>query len=98
MDYWRTAAQGLAVEQAAYQESLSHLDSARQSLEGLADREALRRAEREWEISRGSVLMVSEGYPAAETERAFVRAAQLADILGDEARSFGVVAGAAVAT
>jgi hypothetical protein len=42
--------------------------------------------------------MVSEGYPAAETERAFVRAAQLADILGDEARSFGVVAGAAVAT
>jgi len=42
--------------------------------------------------------MVSEGYPAAETERAFVRAAKLADILGDQARSFGVVAGAAVAT
>jgi hypothetical protein len=55
-------------------------------------------AQGELEISRGSVLMVSEGYPAAETERAFVRAAKLADILGDQARSFGVVAGAAVAT
>ena len=92
LEYWRAAAQ-LAVEQSAYQESLSHLDAARQSLEGLADRDMLRRAELELEIARGGVLMVSEGYLAKETERAFARAAEIAEVLGDQSRLFAALRG-----
>lgn len=92
VDYWQSAAHS-ALEQSAYPESLSHLDSALQTLDNLPDRSVLRETELDIQIARGGVLMVSAGYLEGETKVAFTRARDLSLQLGDQRKKFAALRG-----
>ena len=89
---WRRAGQR-AVERFANVEAVGHLRHALDLLRTLPDTEARQRQELELQTTLGAVLMAAEGYAAPEVERAYARARELCEQLGDESQLFAVVRG-----
>ena len=85
VDYLQLAGQQ-AAQQSAYEEAITHLTAAIELLASLPDSPARMRQELMLQISLGATLMTPMGYGALETKRAYTRAWELCQQVGEPAQ------------
>ncbi|MGH7390164.1 MAG: AAA family ATPase [Candidatus Rokuibacteriota bacterium] len=90
--YWQRAGQR-ALERSANIEAIGHVRRALELLRARADTTERARQELQLQTTLGSVLMAAEGYAAPEVERAYGRARELCEQLGDESQLFTTLRG-----
>jgi class 3 adenylate cyclase/predicted ATPase len=90
--YWQSAAQR-AVERSASLEAISHATKGLECIANFPDEPSRVRQELALQIVMGLALMSIKGYGAAETEKAYARARELSERLGDPAQHFQVLRG-----
>jgi class 3 adenylate cyclase/tetratricopeptide (TPR) repeat protein len=93
IDYWQKAGQ-IALARPAYQEAISHLNTAIASIRTLTEDLAWWERELSLQIQLGQALMASAGYGAEPTAEAFARAKELVEKIGDTPNRFPVLYGA----
>jgi class 3 adenylate cyclase/predicted ATPase len=90
--YWQRAGQR-AVERSANVEAIGHMQKAPELVGTRPDTAERSLAELELQTTLGSVLMAVDGYAAPEVERAYDRARELCEQLGDESKLFSTLRG-----
>jgi class 3 adenylate cyclase/predicted ATPase len=90
--YWQRAGQR-AVERSANAEALGHLTRALELARGAPATVDMLRKELELQTTLGAVLMASKGYAAPEVERAYGRARELCEQLGEPSQLFATLRG-----
>lgn len=92
VDYCQLAS-GAALERYARHEAAAFLTKGLQLLQRLPDSPDRRQQELEFNVTHGTVLIGAKGYAAPETERAYRRAWELCQQLGDTPQRFPVLDG-----
>ena len=92
VEYLQLAGQQ-AVQRSAHAEAISHLTTALESLTALPDTPERLRQELLLQITLGPVLMATRGPAAPEVERAYTRARELCQQLGETPQLFSVLWG-----
>ncbi len=92
--YWHRAGQQ-AVEQSAMAEAVTQLSRGLELLLGLPESSERERQELEQQVTLGVALLAARGQPAAETGRAYTRARELSERLGETRQLLRVLYGLA---
>jgi predicted ATPase len=92
VDYLYLAGQQ-AVQRSANAEAMSHLTKALELLATLPDTPERSRQELNLQITLGSVLFAARGWASPDTERAYTRARELCEHIGETAQLFPVLYG-----
>jgi len=90
--YWQRAGQR-AVERSANAEAMRHLTRALELVRGGPQTAGAQRKELELQTTLGGVLMAAKGYAAPEVERAYARARELCEQLGETSQLFATLRG-----
>ena len=90
--YWQRAGQR-AVERSANAEAIGHLSRALALVQGGPDTDDALRKELELQTTLGAVLMAAKGYAAPDVERAYARARELCEQLGETSQLFATLRG-----
>jgi class 3 adenylate cyclase/predicted ATPase len=90
--YWQRAGQR-AIERSANAEAIGHLGRALDLVRAGADTSEARRKELELQTALGAVLMAAKGYAAPDVERAYARARDLCEQLGETSQLFATLRG-----
>jgi predicted ATPase len=92
--YWRQAGQR-AAQRSAYVEAISHFTKGLELLQTLPDTPERAQQELTLQIALGTALVATKGYAALETTRAYARARQLCQQVGETPQLFPVLGGLA---
>jgi predicted ATPase len=90
--YWRNAGE-IAIRRSANLEAIDHLNKALEMLQTLPKKPELVEKELELQIALGPALMAIKGYTAPEVEKAFARARDLCQQLGETPQLFAILRG-----
>jgi predicted ATPase len=90
--YWQTAGQR-SIEHSAYVEAIAQLSKALELLQALPDTPERTRQELDLQTALGPVLIATRGYAAPEVEKAYVRARELCQQVGETPQLFPVLHG-----
>ncbi len=90
--YWRNAGE-IAIRRSANLEAIDHLNKALEMLQTLPEKPELVEKELELQIALGPALMAIKGYTAPEVEKAFARARDLCQQLGETPQLFAILRG-----
>ena len=90
--YWHKAGQR-AIQRSANIEAISHLTKGLEILKTLPDTPERTQQELDLQIALGPALIVTKGYGATEVEKAYVRARELCQQVGETLQLFRVLAG-----
>src|SRR5262249_43031865 len=90
--YWQYAGQR-ATERSAYVEAIRHLTTGLEVLAALSDTPARAQYELTLHLALGAPLVATRGWGAAEVERAYTRARELCQQVGQTPQLFPVLAG-----
>jgi predicted ATPase len=90
--YWQRAGQH-ALQGSAHEEAIAHLRQGLALLERLPDTPARQQQELDLQVALGPALMVTNGFGAPEGERAYARARELCEQIGDTPQLFPVLRG-----
>ena len=92
IEYWHKGGQ-LAIRRSTMAEAVALLDNGLDALQGLPEGEERDRQELELQVALGVALVAARGMPAPETGRAYTRARDLAQRLGDTQALFRALYG-----
>lgn len=90
---YRHAAADNALRRSAHHEGLEHLSRALALLAGVPDTPARRQQELDLQVTLGHALMATRGQAAPDVERAYARAQELCQQVGDTPQLFPVLRG-----
>ncbi len=92
VDYWQRAGQR-ALQRSAYMEAINHCTMALELLATLPDTPERRRQELDVHTALGPALIATKGYAAPDVERAYTRARELGQQVGETPQLFPVLWG-----
>ncbi|MCZ6876114.1 MAG: AAA family ATPase [bacterium] len=92
VEYWRKAGQR-AIERSAHREAISHLAKGIELLMTLSDTSERIQQELTLQTILGQALIAAKGYAAPDVERAYARARELCQHVGDTSQRFLVLRG-----
>jgi predicted ATPase len=92
VDYWQRAGQR-AIERSAHPEAISHLTKGLELLKMLPETPQSAHQELSLQINLGPALRATKGYAAPDVERAYARARELCQHVGETAQLFPVLWG-----
>ncbi len=92
VDYWLRAGER-ALQRSEYLEAVGHLTKGLDVQQGLPPDTSRARQELAYQTALGSALRMTKGYGAEDTGRAFTRARELCEALGDTPQVFSVLYG-----
>jgi len=92
VDYLQLAGRQ-AVQRSAYVEAIAHFNAALELLKTLPDTAGRTRQELDLQVILGPVLIATKGYAAPEVEKAYTRARELCQQVGETAQLFPVLWG-----
>jgi predicted ATPase/class 3 adenylate cyclase len=92
IEYWHKAGQ-LAIRRSTMAEAVTLLNKGLEALQGLPEGEERDRQELELQVTLGVALLAARGQPAVETGRAYARARDLAQRLGETQALFRALYG-----
>jgi predicted ATPase/class 3 adenylate cyclase len=90
--YWQKASE-IAIRRSANLEAIDHLNKALEIIEGLPDKSTYLQPELELQITLGSALMAVKGYSASEVGKAYARARELCQQVGESPQLFAILRG-----
>ncbi len=92
ISYWQRAGQR-AIRRSAYVEAIAHLTQGLALLTTLPETPARLQQELDLQVALGPALMATKGYGAPDVERAYARARELCQQIGDTPQLFPVLRG-----
>jgi predicted ATPase/class 3 adenylate cyclase len=90
--YWQKAGE-IAIRRSANLEAIDHLNKALAIIEGLPEKSKHLQPELELQITLGSALMAVKGYSASEVGKAYARARELCQQVGETPQLFAILRG-----
>jgi predicted ATPase/class 3 adenylate cyclase len=90
--YWQNAGE-IAIRRSANLEAIDHLSMALEMLKTLPERPERMQQELELQIALGPALMAVKGYTVLEVEKAYARARELCQKLGETPQLFAILRG-----